>query len=75
MGVGLRTRDVYLGTISIVDKVIGVVETSRTSIMGEEDRISWSHRKWKCLRKRQMEEGPAKEGLEKEGESSMLDAS
>ena len=33
MGIGLRTRDVYLRSMNIVDKVIGVVETS-TTIMG-----------------------------------------
>lgn len=63
MGVGLRTGGIYLGTINIVDKVIGVVEASRRSIMGEE-RIIRCHRRWKCLRQR--EEEPAKEWLEKE---------
>ena len=64
-----------MGTVNIVDKVIGVVETSRTSAMGGEERISRSHRKWKCLRKRQREEEPSKEWLEKERESSILEAS
>lgn len=41
MGIGLRTRDVYLRSVNIVDKVTGIVETSRTILgRGESARAT-----------------------------------
>lgn len=68
------TRDVYLGIINIVSKVIEIAETSRTRIVGGEENHR-SHRKWKCLEEKAEEEEPTKQWLEKEGESSILEAS
>lgn len=34
------TRDVCLGIMNIVFKVIGVIETSRTSIVGRGERLA-----------------------------------
>lgn len=56
------TRDIYLGISNTVDKVTGVVETSRTSVVGREERASPSHREWKSLRGKQRKESQQRIG-------------
>lgn len=55
---GFMTRNVH---INIVGKVIGVVETRRTNILGREENLQESQ-KWKCLKKRQRKKGQQNSG-------------